>query len=56
MFLVSTALTGFVAAIRKLPHGEHVKIDELAGDFDAFAEEELLKCSQVIAGASEKLR
>lgn len=52
---VSTNLIAFVNVLKRLPNAEHVKIDELLGDFDGFAEEELRKCSVVIGSAFQKL-
>jgi len=52
---VSTTLIAFVNVLKRLPNAEHVRIDELLGDFDNFAEDELQKCSGVISEAFQKL-
>jgi len=53
---VSSSLISFVNVLKKVPGGERVKIDELLGDFDAFAEEELKKCTGVIGNAFHTLK
>lgn len=53
---VSNTLIAFVNILKRLPGAEHIKIDELIGDFDGFAEEELKKCTDVINGAFRVLR
>jgi len=52
---VSNTLIAFVNILKRLPNAEHIKIDELIGDFDGFAEDELKKCTGVINDAFKKL-
>jgi len=48
---VANTLIAFVNILKRLPNAEHIKIDELIGDFDGFAEDELKKCTEVIMNA-----
>jgi len=52
---VSNTLIAFVNILKRLPGAEHIKIDELIGDFDGFAEEELKKCTSAVNDASKIL-
>jgi len=52
---VSTSLIAFFNVLKRVPGGEHVKIDELLGDFDGFAEEELVKCTVTLKEAFQTL-
>jgi len=53
---VSNSLIAFFNVLKRVPGGERVKIDELLGDFDSFAEEELVKCTGVISNAFQTLK
>jgi len=51
---VTTATNQLVEALRKLPNAQDVTLEE-KGDLDKVAEEELLKCANIIAEAAKAL-
>lgn len=51
---VTAATTQLVEALRKLPNAQNVSLDE-KGDLDKVAEEELLKCANIIKEAARAL-
>jgi len=51
---VTTATNSLVDALRKLPNAQNVSLDE-KGDLDKVAEEELLKCANIIKEAARLL-
>jgi talin len=51
---VTAATTQLVEALRKLPNSQNISLDE-KGDLDKVAEEELLKCANIIKEAARAL-
>eukprot|EP01124_Arcella_intermedia_P012007 TRINITY_DN1832_c0_g1_i1.p1 TRINITY_DN1832_c0_g1~~TRINITY_DN1832_c0_g1_i1.p1 ORF type:complete len:2470 (-),score=665.52 TRINITY_DN1832_c0_g1_i1:45-7454(-) len=51
---VTTATNALVEALRKLPNAQDLSLDE-KGDLDKIAEEELLKCANIIKDAAKAL-
>jgi len=51
---VTVSINNLVESLRKLPNGQNVQIEE-KGDLDKLAEEELLKCAEIIKNAASLL-
>jgi len=51
---VTAATTAYVEALRKLPNAQDLSLDE-KGDLDKLAEEELMKCANIIKEAARAL-
>jgi talin len=54
--LITASVNELIVALKKLPNTENITLEEKASlDLDAMAEQELLKCAQIIAEAARTL-
>jgi len=52
---VTANINNLVEALKKLPNAQNITLEEKGGDLDKKAEEELLKCAEVIRNAAKML-
>eukprot|EP01128_Nolandella_sp_AFSM9_P012687 TRINITY_DN951_c0_g2_i2.p1 TRINITY_DN951_c0_g2~~TRINITY_DN951_c0_g2_i2.p1 ORF type:complete len:2415 (-),score=843.80 TRINITY_DN951_c0_g2_i2:361-7515(-) len=52
---VTQSVNDLIYALRRLPNAENITLEEKGTDLDSLAEQELLKCAQIIADAAATL-